>query len=491
MRRKLWINLFIKLAVIFAAFVIILTLANSTLLIKYFTFKQERLLADRSLDIYNMDFSNTDTLDDAVWQLKDKYNIETEIYNNKNGRIICTTRGSKMLDFHNSGMELHGFEMNHEELEIISSKEMSDGGVIQKATSKYTSEDFLVCTRTKGDISAEVKLRISLLENSASVAGEFISIIAALCFVLSLVWVFIFARKFSAPISQMSEITGRMANLDFSKKVNVSRQDEIGLLGISINNLSDKLDVSLKELRETNEKLRGEIELERQLDVMRKAFVANVSHELKTPLSIISGYAEGLKLNINSDSKEEYCDTIIDEAERMNRLVLSILELSKYESAQTKLSPEAFDISVMSKDMLERIFRERTEISVSSEIADNTLVVADRTQTEQIFKSFLENAASHVSEKGYVKISAREEKGRLKVFFENSGEKLNPEIMPRIWESFFRGDTSHSRSEGRFGLGLSIVSAIVRAQGEECGVFNTEKGVCFWFTCPLAENYHS
>ncbi len=487
MKRKLWINLFMKLAIIFIAFVVILTVANSTLLINYFTFKQENLLAERSKEISNMSYDDPESLENYIWELKDRYNFETELYDRKTGKIICTTRGAKLLDFFSSGLENYGFDMNREKMDIISSKTLPDGAIIQKGASRMTKDQYLLCSRTKGDIVTEVKIRISLLENSATVASEFISIIAAVCFVLSLIWVFVFARKFSAPISEMSSITEKMSELDFSKKVNVTRTDEIGLLGSSINNLSDKLDISLKELRETNEKLRGEIELERQLDVMRRGFVADVSHELKTPLSIISGYAEGLKLNINSASKEEYCNTIIDETERMNRLVLSILELSKYEGGGMKSIPEVFDISAVAEDMISRVFMGRKDVTAVCEIANGSMVFADPTQTEQILKSFIENAASHVNENGMVRIFSAESGKKLKVFVENTGSQIDPELMPRIWESFFRGDASHNRDQSRFGLGLSIVSAIIKSQGEECGVYNTENGVCFWFTCPLAE----
>lgn len=481
MKRRLWKNLFIKLAIIFVAFVLILTVANSTLLFKYFTFKQERLLTEQSLVISRLDYKNAGMLDSAVRELEDKYSFETDLYDKNTGHIIYSTRGAKSPD--SFGSDGHGFDMTKEKMEIISSKTLSDGAVIQRAVSAFSKDEFILCSRVRGTVVTEVKIRISLLENSAAAAGEFIILITAVCFVFAIIWVFVFARKFAKPISEMSEITGRMAGLDFSKKVKVTRTDEIGQLGDSINNLSDKLDASLSELRETNAKLKGEIELERQLDVMRRGFVANVSHELKTPLSIISGYAEGLKLNINSDSKEEYCDTIIDEANRMNRLVLSILELSKYEAAQIKTDPEEFDLSVVCRDMLNRVFIGREDLTVTCDVAESTLVFTDPVQTEQILKSFIENAASHVSENGTVRVFSEDMGDKLRVCVENTGKPIDPEIMPRIWESFFRGDTSHSRDKSRFGLGLSIVSAIVKAQGEECGVYNTETGVCFWFTC--------
>lgn len=482
MKKKLWIGLFIRIAVIFLGFVLMITLANSTLLVHYFTYKQEHLLAEKSLLVAEVDPDDTEDLEDVVWPLREEFNFDIEIYE-ENGRLIYSTVGPKMWGF----PERDDHKLINDIMEVEKSKILSDGAQIATVRSAITGDEYLVCRRFDDGIITELRTQTSLLRNSASVAGEFIVIIALICFAASVVWIFLFARKFSDPIVQMSEITGNMSELDFSRKVEVSRADEIGQLGSSINNLSDRLDGALQELRETNAKLRTEIELERQLDGMRRGFVANVSHELKTPLAIISGYAEGLKLNINSQSREEYCNTIIDEAGRMNRLVLSILELSKYESAQMPTNPEEFDISAVAEDMLARIFIGRTEVETICDIEKDTLVFADPLQTEQILKSFLENAAVHVNEGGLVKIFAEKEEGKLRISVFNSGSSIDPEYMPHIWQSFFRGNKAHSRSEGRFGLGLSIVSAIIKAQNETCGVYNTEDGVCFWFTCKIAK----
>lgn len=480
MKKKLWIDLFFKVAVIFVVFVLLLAFANSTLLVSYFTYKQEHLLAEKSAVVARLDHEDTDALDQEIWAMREDHNFDIEIYY-ENGNIIYTTNGPQMQGG-SSRPSVGSFNFVHERLEVIKSKTLDDGAVILTAKSAVTGDEYLVCRRNSYGIVTELRTQISILENSAGVAGEFVTIIAALCFLGSLLWIFIFARKFSKPISEMSSITENMANLDFSRKVSVQREDEIGRLGESINHLSDKLDTSLSELRASNAKLRDEIELERQLDVMRRGFVANVSHELKTPLAIISGYAEGLKLNINSASKDDYCDTIIDETERMNRLVLSILELSKYESAQIKPQNTEFDISQMAADMLNRIFKGKEEVETACEIPENTLVFADAVQTEQIFKSYLENAAAHVKEGGRVRIFCENDGETLKISVFNSGEPVDPEIMPHIWQSFYRGNQSHTRSGNRFGLGLSIVSAIVKAQGQSCGVYNTEEGVCFWFT---------
>lgn len=481
MNKKLWIKLFLSIAVIFAAFVIVIAIANSALLTGYFRIKEERLLIENSKQLTDLDLSRTEEVRNRITEISDKYNFDIEIYE-KNGRILYTTIGSQMMDYIHSGFDRPGFSMNHEQMETKKQTVYEDGTVVEIAVSKFTNKEYLLCKKKSGGIITELRIQTDILENSAEVASEFIVIIAFICLAASLVWIFIFSKKFTSPITEMSEITEKMSELDFSRKVNVQSSDEIGQLGESINNMSDKLDFALGELRLANAKLTDEIELERRLDVMRKAFVANVSHELKTPLSIISGYAEGLKLNVNSASKDTYCDTIIDETERMNRLVLSILELSKYESGQIPFNSESFDISSLAFSLAERILSKRTDVTLENQISENTLVYSDPVQTEQILKSYLENAAVHTKENGKIVLSADDIGDKLKVKIFNEGDRIDREIMPDIWQSFYRADTAHSREEGRFGLGLSIVSAIVKAAGCSCGVYNTDDGVCFWFT---------
>ncbi len=488
MKKRLWLKLFMNIAVIFAIFVTVIALANSTLISRYFLFKEEKLLAEKSKDLSSLDFSAKDEVLNKINELADKYNFDIEIYE-KSGKILYTTARTQMMDYIHSGFARPDFSMNRPPYDIKESRTTDDGTVIERAVSRPDGKEYLLCKRESGGIVSELRIQTDILNNSAYIAGEFITIIAVICLFLSLIWIFFFSMRFTKPIAKMSAVTEKMSELNFSESVPVSGEDEIAQLGNSINDMSVKLYSALDQLNRANEKLTNEIELERRLDVMRRAFVANVSHELKTPLSIISGYAEGLKLNINNDSRDSYCDTIIDETERMNRLVMSILELSKYESGQVEPKREIFDISSLAASSAERILSARKDITLVNRIPENSLVFSDLLQTEQILKAYIENALSHTREKGTVTLFCRDTKdGKLKVYLENEGEQIDPAIMPNIWQSFWRADKAHSRNEGRFGLGLSIVSAIVKNMGCTYGVYNTEKGVCFWFTIPKPQN---
>lgn len=465
-------------------FVLVISLANVTFLVRFFSSKEKTALKEQLLEVSRLDFSDTDSVIRTLSEINEEYNFDIEIYNSS-GVIMYTTHGGQMMDYFT--LKSDKFIMTHEDMQATETEHMSDGIVFQSAVRRFDKSEYLLCSKEVSDgLFAEVRVQKQLISNSADIANEFIIIISVVCFLASIIWVLIFARQFSKPISEMNDITRDMAKLNFGRKVKINRQDEIGQLADSVNGLSTSLSTALSDLKESNARLRNEIELERQLDVMRRGFVANVSHELKTPIAIISGYAEGLKLNVNSQSKEEYCNTIIDESRRMNRLVLSILELSRYESGQIPINKQNFRLAELCREMSERIFSGK-KISVLCEVPEETEVFADPLLIEQVLKSYLENAASHTPENGEVRITSEENEDTVKVSVFNTGSHVDDELMPQIWQSFFRGDKSHKRESSRFGLGLSIVTAIMKLHGRQCGVYNTEDGVCFWFEADTAE----
>lgn len=484
LKNKLWFNIFVRVAAIFGVFVLVISLANVTFLVQFFSSKEKTALKERLLEVSRLDFSDTENVINTLSEINEKYNFDVEIYDDS-GIILYTTHGGQMMDYFS--LKSENFIMTHEDMMTTATERMSDGVTFKTAVRRFDKSEYLLCTKEISDgLFAEVRVQKQLISNSAAIANEFIIIISVICFLASIVWVLIFARQFSKPISEMNDITRDMARLDFSRKLKIDRSDEIGQLADSVNELSASLSTALSDLKASNAKLKDEIELERQLDVMRRGFVANVSHELKTPISIISGYAEGLKLNVNSQSKEEYCNTIIDESRRMNRLVLSILELSRYESGQIPINKQNFGFAQLCRDMTERIFAGKN-ISVSCEVPEDAGIFADPMLIEQVLKSYLENAAAHTPDGGKVRIAfeQKEDGARISVF--NTGSHVDSELMPQIWQSFFRGDKSHKRESSRFGLGLSIVTAIMKMHGRQCGVYNTEDGVCFWFEADLPE----
>ena len=479
LKNKLWFNIFIRIALIFAVFLVVLYVSNAAFLVRFFSMKEKRILKEQVLNVCELPLSNSNNVLNEISKISEEYHFDVEIYN-LNGAVLFTTHGGKMMESFpqkpNSNLKL-----SHEEMKTVKQEFLKDNVIFETAVRRFDSTEYLLC-RKQIDKStfAEVRIQKQLISNSASIAAEFILIISSLFFIAAIIWVLIFAKKFSAPISDMNEITKDMAKLNFKRRLSVKSRDEIGQLASSVNELSSSLSTALNNLKVTNAKLQNDIELERQLDVMRRGFVANVSHELKTPISIISGYAEGLKLNVNPESTKAYCDTIIEESKRMNKLVLSLLQLSRYESGQIPLNKQVFDISRLCNDSLQKIF-DGSDIKTINEIPENTLCLADELQIEQVIKSLLENALAHTPAGGSVITTANKKNNLLKISVLNTGSHIDDEIMPQIWQSFYRGEESHKRDSERFGLGLSIVAAIIKAHGTNCGVNNTDDGVCFWF----------
>lgn len=484
-KSSLFLNLFIKISAILTAFVLVIIFASSTLLYDFYCLKEKNKLIAASEQFININVSDIKETNAAIKSILDENNFEIEIYD-ASGSVYYTTESGKMMDY--MLQDRKNFSMVHSQLKVIDSTEIDTVTYFQTAVDAHSGNEYLAVVKLlEGNYFAELKIQKDILSNNAAITGEFTVIVAVIFLIVSLIWAFFTAKGTAKPISEMNKITKNMAALNFTERLSITSNDEIGELASSVNNMADSLSYALDNLQKANEKLKNDIELERKLDIMRKEFVANVSHELKTPISIISGYAEGLKLNINSADKNLYCDTIIDEATRMNRLVLSILELSKYESGQMPIKREIFDVSPVMATLCNRIFA-NSNITVINTLPENLKINADISGTEQVIKAYLENALAHTPAGGTVKIYLHEENGFTKIAVFNTGSHIEPEKLENIWQSFYRGDTSHKRDSNRFGLGLSIVAAIMKMHNLPYGVFNTQNGVCFWFGIEKADN---
>ena len=353
--------------------------------------------------------------------------------------------------------------------------------------------DFMVIERqlNNGDI-LHIRLALSPISESAAVASQFMVFTGLLSIVAGCCWAFFFAKRFTGPIVNLNRLAQRMSLLDFSQKSSIDQVDEIGELGKSINHLSDQLDSAIAELNEKNRQLLADVEKERKLDKMRKEFVSNVSHELKTPLSLILGYAEGLKENVVQESadREYYCSVIMDEAEKMDRLVRDLLKLSQIEAGVFQLNPTAFSLSALLDEMVQKFQPVLAEKAIALEREDqlDCNVYADRLRVEQILTNYLNNAIDHTGGEKRIRLSvAPADSAHVRIFVANSGQPIPEESLAKIWTSFYKVDKARTRERGGHGLGLSIVRAIQELQGNRYGVENRADGVSFWFDVDLSK----
>jgi signal transduction histidine kinase len=281
------------------------------------------------------------------------------------------------------------------------------------------------------------------------------------------------------------DIIQNLAGLDFSETYEITTKDEIGDLGESINFLSGQLENAILELQTKNRQLEEDIEKERKIDKMRKEFVSNVSHELKTPLSLIQGYAEGLKLNVMDDEKNKqfYCEVIIDEAAKMDKLVKDLLHLSQIDSGYYKLEKTNFDLSSMIEYVVGKfkvIFADK-DIAAVLDIPDNLIVNGDIIRVEQVLVNYISNALQHVDENKFIKLDVQIHLDKVRVSVFNTGKNIPEDETELIWTSFYKIDKARTRDYGGCGLGLSIVRAIQEQHHNAYGIINKENGVEFWF----------
>lgn len=297
------------------------------------------------------------------------------------------------------------------------------------------------------------------------------------------------SKKFTAPIVELNDITDKMARLDFSKKYRTAdTDDEINELGKNINTMSDKLERTIKQLRENNHELEKDIEEKSKIDEMRKQFISDVSHELKTPIALIQGYAEGLIENVNSDdeSRKFYSEVILDESNKMDTLVKQLLELMKLEYGKREFNNGNFNIVELINEVIRKckVMIEEKNIQIKLKTQDSVIVYADEFYIEQVITNYFTNAIKHAIEvdgRKEIEITIKkiDDKVRISVF--NTGENIDEEHIEKIWGRFYKEDSSRNREDGGTGIGLALVKAIMNNYKNKYGVINKKNGVEFYF----------
>lgn len=303
--------------------------------------------------------------------------------------------------------------------------------------------------------------------------------------------VFFIVRSYTKPIEELEKVAQNIAKLDFSQKYRVrGTGDEIDNLGISINKLSQEFEDTLKKMRKVNNDLEKDIENKSKIDEMRKQFISDVSHELKTPISLIQGYAEGLVENVNTDeeNKNFYAEVILDEANKMDKLVKRLLELIKLEYEDKDFNDNNFDISELIGEVIRisKVKLDEENIEVIFDEQDPVYVFADDFYIEQVVTNYFTNAMKNVSEVNgkkqiIINIEKSEERGKVRISVFNTGKHIPEDYIDRIWNRFYKIDESRDRSKGGTGIGLSIVKAIMSKYDNKYGVQNVKDGVEFYF----------
>lgn len=364
----------------------------------------------------------------------------------------------------------------------------SDRYTVQKVYDNRLLDDYIELwgTLNNGNFIL-IRTPIQGIKDNVHISNTFITYIGIGTLIIGIVAAFVLSSYISRPIKQLSNIAERMSELDFDVKYDGKYKGEIGLLGNSMNNMSKKLEENISQLKAANLELQRDIDKKEKLEQMRTDFLSNVSHELKTPIALIQGYAEGLKEGITDDpeSMDFYCSVIMDEAAKMNDMVKRLLTLNQIEFGEDELVMERFDINELVKSVASanELRASQKELKITYDIKDTPLYVwADEYKVEEVITNYISNAINHCCNENIIKVAVGQiDKENVRVSVFNTGKNIPEEDIDHIWEKFYKVDKARTREYGGNGIGLSIVKAIVESMGKKCGVNNLPDGVEFWF----------
>ncbi|MGN0395335.1 MAG: histidine kinase dimerization/phospho-acceptor domain-containing protein [Coprococcus sp.] len=350
-----------------------------------------------------------------------------------------------------------------------------------------------------------IRTSVSRIDATIKTTVKFVFTVLAIVAIIGCVIMYFFSNIFARPIKKLTNVAERMSKLDFDAKVENPSNDEIGELAIYMNELSFRLKNTLNELQQANARLQTDIDEKIMIDEMRKEFLSHVSHELKTPIALIQGYAEGLMDNINDDeeNKDFYCEVIMDEAAKMNKLVKQLLDLNEIEFGNNRINPEVFDIDALIRNVIDSsaILIEQSKCNMLYEEQTPLYVYADEFMIEEVFTNYLTNALHYCTEGGKVRVwtaVSRYDKtldipekgiitGNVRVFVYDEGPTIPVSELDKVFIKFYKVDKARTREYGGSGIGLSIVAASMQAHNKMYGVYNVEDGVVFYFDLDIIE----
>lgn len=433
--------------------------------------------------LYDDDFKN------SIQSISDSENISITVLD-ENLKIIFTTEhidDSALRIIEDSIYNMFG-DFNRGS-DII---EENDNYTISIYNDKRYNSDYMQLTAIMDSSYFLVaRTAIQSFELNAVLSNRFLAYIGTFAIILSSLTAWYFTDKVTKPIKELVLISDRMATLDFDAKYEGNDNNELGILGERMNFLSDTLESTISELKTANLNLQTEIDKKEKIDEMRKDFLSNVSHELKTPIALIQGYAEGLKECVNDDdeSKDFYCDVIIDEATKMNTLVQKLLTLNRIEFGDNDTKLERIDLSELLNNVIDSVslLAQQKNAVILRNFEASICVWGDAFGVQQVITNYLSNAINHVSGELKIDVKVVKENDIVTVSVFNTGSPIPEEELDNIWNKFYKVDKAHTRDYGGTGIGLSIVKATVESMGQKYGVKNYDNGVEFWFTLD-AEN---
>jgi two-component system sensor histidine kinase VanS len=474
-----WKLLLTGIALILGAF-LIFGILNYFFLGKFYQTEKTKTLMDVYKEVNQIADTSTDFSTD-IMKVSVENNIQILITDSDFNALNSTSRDTQELS-----ARLFGYYTGF----------FNEGYTILKKTDNYTlqtSSDHRISLQYLeiwGQLDNSdwflIRTPLESMQDAAKLSIRFFIFVAIIVAAAAAVIIWFFSKRFTKPVTQLTELSKRMANQDFSAKYTGETNDEIGVLGTNFNMMSDELEGTISELKSANTELQKDNERKTQIDEVRKEFLNNVSHELKTPIALIQGYAEGLKDNVADDeeSRDFYCDVIVDEATKMNTMVKKLLTLNQLEFGNDPVQMDRFDLVQLISGVVQgmQILIDQKEAKLSFVNKDPVWVWGDEFKIEEVVTNFLSNALNHLDYDKKIEILIKQENGIVTTSVFNTGDPIPEEDLDKVFEKFFKVDKARTREYGGSGIGLSIVKAVMDAHHQKCGVENYNNGVAFWFT---------
>lgn len=490
MKESINIKLFLTVSLLLILVILTVLLLNTTVLEHYYRSQKEILLIETYSSARNYYATHLiDTTSDFIAELQ-------KIDSTKNIEIVVCDLDNNVLFSSSSNFLKNGLfipkpfstEISEFSFNFLQKSLTADTPYFIKTFSdnKLNSDFMMLYGKLNPSYLIFIRTPLEAIRESVSISNNFLIFVGSICVIISSLITFIISRAFTRPIKELNDIALSMSNLDFSKKYEVTTTDEIGALGTSINKLSDNLEKTIKDLKLANIDLEKDVEEKSKLNEMRSQFISDVSHELKTPIALIQGYAEALVDGILTDeeSKKYYCEVILDEANKMSILTRDLLDLSRLEYGKNELHLENFNIVDLISNTLKKNELLLNEKNIKCEFVfdnNNIQVNADINRIEQVITNYISNALKHTCNEKVIRCSIKEINNKIRVSVFNSGKQISEEDLSRIWTRFYKVDSSRNRTNGGTGLGLSLVKAIMLQHKNNFGVNNVASGVEFFF----------
>lgn len=465
---------------------------NNWYLERFYTFEKKNTL----VEVYDTikeklytgdDAGNWKELEEALEQISEISNVAMLMVDSSGNAAFSSASDIKMLF---DRLQRYMLNINTEPCEIL---EYGDNYTIQRAYNNRMKGEYMeIWGFLPGNVLFIMTTPLASIQESVEISNRFLTYVGIAAILLGVIVVWVAATRMTKPINDLAVLSERMSNLDFGARYLGTEKNEIGVLGNSMNTLSIRLERTISELKSVNLQLQKDIEEKTQIDEMRKEFLSNVSHELKTPIALIQGYAEGLQEGMCEDeeSRAFYCDVIVDEANKMNKMVKQLLTLNALEFGNDMLRLEHFDLITLIQGVVNSagILIQQKGADVRLNLPPSVYVWADEFKIEEVITNYLSNALNHLGGENRIEISLRQTERQVRVSVFNTGTPIPQDALEKVWIKFYKVDKARTRAYGGSGIGLSIVKAIMDSHHQKCGVENRPDGVEFWFELDASDS---